>query len=147
MRQQNPSQADAQALLTGFSSTQSLFPRHSLRTWARALWWSIYLLSAFDAGQSRLAQEKLALVPLTSSPTCHFPLVLRVAAVRRDAVVAEDVGDDRLAEQTAELDTVVEGRLPQSEESTVLVVLVELDQEAPLVGLFRVRGTVALEAD
>ena len=85
MRQQNPSQADAQALLTGFSSTQSLFPRHSLRTWARALWWSIYLLSAFDAGQSRLAQEKLALVPLTSSPTCHFPLVLRVAAVRRDA--------------------------------------------------------------
>ena len=33
--------------------------------------------------------------------------------MRFDAVVAEDVGDDRLAEQAAELDAVVEGRLPQ----------------------------------
>jgi hypothetical protein len=70
-----------------------------------------------------------------------------VAAVRRDAVVAEDLGDDRLAEQTAELDPVVERRLPQAEEPAVLVVVVELDQEAPLVGLLRVRRTVALEPD
>lgn len=61
MRQQNPFQVDVQALLTGLSGTPLLFPRHSLRTWARALWRSVYLLSAFDAGRSRLAEGKLAL--------------------------------------------------------------------------------------
>jgi hypothetical protein len=41
-------------------------------------------LSAFDAGQSRLAQETLARVPRLSSFASQLPLSLRIAAARYD---------------------------------------------------------------
>ena len=62
-------------------------------------------------------------------------------------MVTKNLGDDRLAENAAELHAVVEGHTPKSEESLIVFVLVELDQEAPLVLLCWRGRAIPFEAD
>jgi Transglutaminase-like superfamily len=74
----------AVSLLTGTSQSSKQLPRHSALTWMRAIWQSIYVLSSFDAGRSRLAQDKLARI--SHSPMkATYPPVLACAAVHADA--------------------------------------------------------------
>src|SRR5262245_28574858 len=67
--------------------------------------------------------------------------------MRLDAQVAQDLGNDRFAEQAAELHAVVQADAPQSEESLAVGVFVEFDQKTALVLLRGGRGTVSLEAE
>ena len=69
-----------------------------------------------------------------------------VAARGEDTDLTQDVGDQPLAEQAAELHSVVERHAAQTEEALALRELVELQQEAALVLLLPGGGAVALVA-
>ena len=64
-----------------------------------------------------------------------------------DALLPQNVIDEAFAEETAELDRIVEGHPAKPEEALAVDVLVEPDQVAALVARIGIRGTVALEAD
>jgi hypothetical protein len=62
-----------------------------------------------------------------------------VATLCRDALVAQNLGHNRFAEEAAELNCVVEGNSPQTQETLVVGELIKLDQEAAFVLLSRRR--------
>lgn len=86
MQQKKRTCLDLEAsLLSGSRIVQHEIPHHTWSSWIRALWRSIYVLSAFDAGQSGLAQAKLAQTPLAPSQPLQNAPLLRPALVRQDA--------------------------------------------------------------
>lgn len=73
------------SLLSGMRISHHVLPRHPLSSWLRALFWSVYVLAAFDAGHSRLAQATLNKAPLADRPRHQYPREVRCAAARLDA--------------------------------------------------------------
>jgi len=70
-----------------------------------------------------------------------------VAVGGGDVQIPQDRGHDGFTEQASELNSVIEGNAFHPEKALIFFIMADFDQVTPLVGLMRLRGTIAFVAD
>jgi len=71
------------SLAVGYTVPFDYFPRHTVKSWLKALLWSMHVLKAFDTGGSQVAISLLHTVPRFRSHmrTYHSELQIRKAQI------------------------------------------------------------------
>lgn len=73
------------SIAVGYAVSPNSFPRHALKSWLKALHWSMRLLKAFDTGGSPVAVSLLHTVPHSQSYMGSYPREFQICKAQRDA--------------------------------------------------------------